>query len=144
MTDLVHPHAAQPVHARIEMGHWIVQCGTQYCRDALRMAYGDGFLCPSCGIAQDVIWPAPDEARKIRELLRARPDWATRNWLPHETSLDLMFENVAHGITHATTPELGAAASRLVLDVSGDGQPVVQLLDEPVVIDAHPALAIGA
>lgn len=134
MTALVHPHAAAPVHARIEIGHWVVQCGTLYCRDALRMKYGDGFLCPSCGVAQDVIWPDPDTALKIRELLRYRPDWATRNWLPGEDLNWLLTENLVHGIDHSTSPEVGAAESRLMLDATGDNVRLV-LLDEPITID---------
>ena len=141
---LVHPHAEKPVHARIEVGHWVVECGTKFCRDALRMEYGTGFLCPTCGIAQDVIWPSPADVQRIVALLAARPDPMTRNWLPGETVQHLLVENLAHGIDHASYPELGAAASRIVLDASGDGPPALRILDEPAVIDANPALEIGA
>lgn len=142
LTELVHPHAAAPIYARIEIGHWLAQCGTRYCRDALRLEYGTGYLCPSCGVAQDVIWPTPDDARRIVALLGYRPDWATRNWLPGESVTDLMMENFQHGIEHATRPELGAAASILVLDASS-GRPTLRVLDEPLIIDAAPQLAIG-
>lgn len=142
---LVHPHGAKPIWARIEIGHWLAECGTPYCRAALRLEYGTGYLCPDCGVAYHVIWPEPDEARRIIALLAARPDWATRNWLPElgETAETLVIENLAHGIDHAIYPEVGAAASRLVLDATGDGPVRLRVLDEPMIIDAAPRAGIG-
>lgn len=137
MTSLIHPHAVAPIYARVEIGHWLAQCGTPYCRDALRLAYGSGFLCPTCGVAQDVIWPTPADAHRIVELLRYRPDWATRNWLPNESPTYLLTENLAHGIDHASAPEIGAARSRLVLDATGADVRLL-VLDEPLTIDAAP------
>jgi hypothetical protein len=143
VTDLVHPHALAPIRARIELGHWLAECGppVSFCRVGWQMEYGTpGFVCPGCGVAREVVWPSPADARRIVELLRYRPDWVNRNWLPHESVMDLLAENVLHHIEHATTPELGAAASTLWLD----GNAQLHVLDEPLVIDAAPRLAIGA
>lgn len=139
MTALLHVTAPAAVHARIELGHWLAECGTPYCRNALRLEYGEGFLCPACGLAYDVIWPAPGMARQIVALLGYRPDWVNRNWLPHESVMDLLAENMLHGVDHATSPELGASASTLYLDDNAQ----LHVLDEPLVIDAAPRLAIG-
>jgi hypothetical protein len=136
----VHPSAPAAIHARIELGHWLAECGTPYCRDALRLEYGSGFLCPSCGVAWDVIWPDPATARQIIALLAYRPDWVNRNWLPHESVAALLLENLTHGVPHTTSPELGAASSRLWLDTDLN----LHVLDEPLVIDAAPRLEIGA
>jgi hypothetical protein len=140
MTALIHMTARATIEARIELGHWLAECGTPYCRDALRLEYGAGFLCPTCGIAQDVVWPAPADARRIVALLGYRPDWVNRNWLPHESVMDLLGENVLHGIEHATSPELGASASTLWLDDNAQ----LHVLDEPLVIDAAQRPEIGA
>jgi hypothetical protein len=130
-------------YARANWGRWVADCSRPFCLNAHKVAPGvGGMICDECGHATEIRWPA--DTALIEELLLARPEPHTRNWHPGETALDLMFENVAHGIAHSTTPELGAAASRLVLDTAGDGDPVVRLLDEPLVIDAHPSLAIGA
>lgn len=142
MTSLVRPHAPEPLKARIEGGHWLAECGppVSYCRIGWRMEYGtSGFICPGCGMARDVIWPPVADARRIVELLRYRPDWVNRNWLPHETPMDLLGENLLHGIEHTTSPELGASASTLWLDDNAQ----LHVLDEPLVIDAAPRLAIG-
>lgn len=140
---LVHPHGAAPIKARIEIGHWLAECGTAYCRTALRLDYGSGFLCPRCGVAFDVVWPDADTVRGVVAMLAARPDWATRNWLPGESVEYLMIENLAHGIDHAVYPEVGAAASRIVLDASGDGPVDIRILDDPMIIDAAPRARIG-
>lgn len=139
MTALIHMSARATIRARIELGHWLAECGTPYCRNALHLEYGAGFLCGECGVAYDVLWPTPEIARRIIALLSYRPDWVNRNWLPHESVMDLLAENMLHGIEHATTPELGAAASRLWLDDNAQ----LHVLDEPLVIDAAPRLAIG-
>lgn len=130
-------------YARANWGRWVVDCPRPYCRDALTMPPGTpGMICPSCGTRSDVVWPA--DAALIQELLLARPDVATRSWEPGETATGLLAENLAHGITHATRPELDAAASRLILDAGGD-TPRLRLLDVPLVIDACPMpAAIGA
>jgi hypothetical protein len=140
MTALVHLAAPNAIEARIELGHWLAECGTPYCRNALRLEYGAGFLCGDCGLAYDVLWPAPADARQIVALLGYRPDWVNRNWLPSETVLDLLMENLIHGVKHTTSPELGAAASTFWLDTSAN----LHVLDEPLVLDAAQPLAIGA
>lgn len=139
MTALIRMTAPAAINARIELGHWLAECGTPYCRNADRLEYGAGFLCAECGVAWDVVWPAPEVARQIVALLGYRPDWVNRNWLPHESVMDLLGENVLHGIEHTSTPELGASASTLWLDDNAQ----LHVLDEPLVIDAAPRLAIG-
>lgn len=143
---LVHPHGGT-IKARIYRGHWIADCGNPYCRTAMRLEYGSGYLCTgdedACGWAFDVDWPSLADARVIVALLLHRPDRETRHWFPHESAVDLAMENLVHGIPHATTPELGAARSQLVLDARTDDVRVV-LLDEPVTIEAAARPELGA
>lgn len=130
-------------YARANWGRWVADCSRPFCLNAHKVTPGAaGMICDECGHASEIRWPA--DTAVIEQLLLARPEPHTRNWHPGETTVDLMFENLAHGVSHATTPELGAAASRLVLDAAGDGPVGVRLLDEPLVIDAHPTLSIGA
>lgn len=124
-------------------GRWVVSCPTPYCRDALTLPPGSGFLCPACSVRADVVWPNPQTVELIEHILLMRPDVATRNWLPGETPVDLLAENLAHGLSPVVHPEVGASASRLVLDASGDGLIRVHLLDEVAVIDSADLLAIG-
>jgi hypothetical protein len=138
VSDLAVPGVA---YARVNWGRWLADCPAPYCRSALELQPGEqGMICWDCGAACDVVWPA--DTALITELLAARPDPITRNWEPAEPINHLLVENLAHGIGHASTPELGAAASRLVLDASGD-EVRLRLLDEPLIIDACPARAIG-
>ncbi len=147
---LIHPHGGV-VDAYINHGRWVADCGNPHCHNARALAYGESFLCvdelagDACGFAFDVAWPPLEEAERICAVLAYRPDRATRNWLPDETVTMLLIENMAHGIRHASSPEIGGAATQLVLDASGDGPPTVRVLDRPVVVDAAPEVhEIGA
>lgn len=143
---LIHPHGGT-VAAYINHGRWVADCGNPHCHNARALAYGQNFLCvddvhgDACGFAFDVRWPAPEEATRICAILAYRPDRSTRNWLPGESATVLLIENLAHGIRHANTPEVGGAASHLVLDASGDGPVVVRVSETPVLVDAAPEVA---
>jgi hypothetical protein len=133
-------------YAYANHGRWVVECVQRrpfVCRDALQMRPGDDlFICPTCGTYAEIVWP--HDWALIEELLNARPDPATRNWEPGETTTWLLTENLAHGVEHAVAPELGAASSRLVLDASGAGPVSIRLLDEMLTIDAAVRPEIGA
>jgi hypothetical protein len=138
---LIHPNAWQDPLPRVEWGHWVADCGNPHCHDAWRLhEYGQGWICPSCHCANFPAWPDMATCQRVMALLAYRPDPANRNWRPDlgETVEWLLQENLAHGIDHCTTPELGAAASLLVLDVPESGPPTLRVLDEPLVIDAAP------
>lgn len=135
------PALAGVGYAEANWGRWIVRCPARGCYSARQLNPGENFRCDDCGHGADVVWP-PDTAL-IEHLLILRPDVTTRNWLPGETANDLWLENLRHEVPLVRSPELGASASRLVLDASPDGQVRMRLLDEPLVLDSHPA-AIGA
>lgn len=131
MTVLMVPGVA---YARANAGRWVVDCPRQFCGSALKLNPGDGFRCWECGTSADVVWPADSAA--IEQALMLRPNPGNRNWVPGESVLDLLLENLRHGIALVTSPELGASASPFVLDVGSDGQPSVRLLDQPALIDS--------
>lgn len=137
---------AVPGVAYAEANHsrWIVRCPAPWCFSAMQVRPRDGFVCAGldgCGLVADVVWP--DDTAVIEELLGQRPHPATRNWLPGESTYDLLLENLRHGLSPVVHPELGASASRILVDGS-DGQVRVRLLDEPRVIDTAPRPEIGA
>jgi hypothetical protein len=134
------PALAGIAYAEANWGRWIVRCPARGCYSARQLNPGEGFRCDDCGHLADVIWPA--DTALIEHLLILRPDVTTRNWVSGETTDDLWLENIRHGVPLVAHPELGASASRLVLDTAG-GQVRLRLLDEPLVIDSHP-VAIGA
>ncbi len=141
---LIHPHGGV-INAYINHGKWVADCGNPHCHNARALDYGQDFICidevhgDACGFAFDVAWPPPEEATRICAVLAYRPDRATRNWRPDETVTMLLIENMAHGIRHAHSPEVGAAATQLVLDASGDGPVQVRVTEDPIVVDAAPA-----
>lgn len=124
-------------------GSWIADCVTRYCGSALLVTRGDVFDCGNCGRRYPIAWPTEAAQAEIEAILALRPDPRTRNWNPGETPVDLLMENLVHGVPVVSHPELGASASRLVLDLSGD-TPRVRILDSALVIDSNPQLAIGA
>lgn len=128
-------------YARVNASRWIVDCPNRFCGSAAQLRPGDGFFCAECGTAADVVWPASTDA--IEAALMLRPHWKNRNWEPGETVLDLLLENIRHGIPIVTHPELGASASRFVLEVAEDGTHGVRLLEQSALIDSAP-LPIGA
>jgi hypothetical protein len=136
---LIHRHHGA-VSAYINHGRWVADCGYEHCRNALQLEYGDpGFLClgsGGCGRAFDVVWPSPEMARTIVGILVHRPAVYTRNWLPGETLTELMIENITHGVEHCSTPEVGAASSRLVIESTEDTAMRIVIHDSPIVIDA--------
>jgi len=50
---------------------------------------------------------------------------------------------MAHGLNSATTPEVGAARSDLVLEIPDVGDPRVVVLEQPVTIAAAEPQQIG-
>lgn len=91
------PTAASPVLTPIvNHGKWIVMCPS--CPSANRASRIDPkFMCCECwneqtgGAWLPVAFPA--DADQIEEVLMARPDRHTRNWLPGETVDSLAREN---------------------------------------------------
>ena len=146
MGQLIHADAGLVTTARIEYGHWLADCPNPHCDSAMRLEYGSGYVCDGlggCGQAAAVDWPAPADAQAIVRLLALRPAARNRNWLPHETPAILAFENMAHGLNSATTPEVGAARSDLVLEIPDVGDPRVVVLEQPVTIAAAEPRQIG-
>jgi hypothetical protein len=89
-----------PVYAEIWRSMWVAQCPD--CPEAIIVEPGEPFWCPNCcnaangGYARPLIFP--DNRTAIEELLLARPNPETRNWLEHETLDMLRAENLEHGI----------------------------------------------
>ena len=80
------------------LGHPAPSAFDQYGRPVERWACE---LCSNSAAGQriaDVIWPEPRYARDIYQVLNARPDPETRNWVPGETIGDLLAENVTNGV----------------------------------------------
>jgi hypothetical protein len=88
---------------------------------------GDTFYCRiefgGCGLTCPADWP-PNVA-DIEALVMPRPVPATRNWLPGETMLDLLAENIEHGIV--PTAALEGGPTRKLLEIIGDEVTVGQL-----------------
>lgn len=89
------------LEARANHGRWIVECPD--CNDAQFACPDDRrFMCGNCanavvgGFWRPVVWPK--DRAKVEELLMARPDPTTRNWLPHETVAQLKAENKERGL----------------------------------------------
>jgi hypothetical protein len=89
----------------VNWGRWVANCPAPDCSNAEHYGVDGGypgglgrevFRCSYCGLLCPVQWP-PLTA-DIERLLVMRPVPATRNWLPGETLLDLMVENLRHGI----------------------------------------------
>jgi hypothetical protein len=90
-------------------GWWVAMCPMPYCDHAEYFGVSDRgevggltpdyMMCPVCTKAWPVKWPAPELREGVEQLLSDRPDVTNRNWLPHETLADLMWENTIHGIT---------------------------------------------
>lgn len=102
-----------PLVAEIREGLWIARCSCRT-RVTARNAAGPGGVvwldnpviwCPRCrnnivgGMWRRVILPADIET--IEQVLLARPDVQTRNWLPAESVDDLVQENTDHGLEAA-------------------------------------------
>jgi hypothetical protein len=91
-------------------GRWKADCPRPYCGNAeafgLDMLGNPGGLTVSsfrcreeyggCGLRCAALWPT--NRRDIEWVLMQREMPSTRNWIPGEQILDLMQENIAHGI----------------------------------------------
>jgi len=119
-------------YAEVNWSRPIVRCPSPHCRSALQMRpYEPTFRCWECGTGADVVWP-PD-LEDIARILMMRPNPWQRSWLPGETLMDLLRENIVLGVPLVTSPEIGAGESRLILDLAGD-DPDVRVLSEPLQI----------
>ena len=112
--ELVRPGT---VFARAYHSQWIVDCPDQVdCGSALRMRPGEvEFRCWDCGAEAEVVWPPNRE--DIETMLLMRPHRRNRNWNPGESLHDLMYENLAHGISPPVTQEL---LGKPVFAIAGD------------------------
>ena len=97
------------INAVVNASRWIVKCPycdgsmfadladpINFCVDCCNQGNGGGPGVP--GYSFRVIFPPDPQLKEIEASLLARPDPRTRNWYPHETSGDLLRENIAHGI----------------------------------------------
>lgn len=83
--------------ARINWGRPVVDCPSPHCTSALMLPAGTPVTqCWDCGACGAVVWPA--NLDDIALVLAQRPDDKTRNWEPGETLMDLVNENLLHGI----------------------------------------------
>lgn len=93
---------------RVNRGRWIVDCPNEECHWAyeavaptgaaryLHRCVGEPWKGPAgrgCGTMIELVWPSPDEAEQIVDVLSRRNLVQTRNWSPEETVDALMREN---------------------------------------------------
>ena len=127
-------------YARVCWGRWVADCPRDGCTQAEHFGVdpatrhvgglgGKVFRCGTegtachcgvagpagCGLVCAVVWPENVEA--IEKLLALRPAEQTRNWTPGEDLVDLMAENVAHGVggPAAGQVEAGYRGGRLLM-----------------------------
>jgi len=148
------PIAPGAGYAEVNWGRWIIRCGRPLCRSALTLgpditlddgtirrgvAWGDRAVrCWDCDfVTGPIAWPRDPGA--IEMLLRARPDVATRSWLPGETLLDLLAENASHGLVDADSPALAGRAPLMV--VAGERMVGGTLIHALPAIDSRRVLA---
>lgn len=93
------------VFARINHGRWLADCPAPYCAGAEVVCTHDTrFFCESCGMDSfngcyaEVIFPKGRLFKEIERMLLLRGWEKTRNWEPHETTIDLFAQNAEHGI----------------------------------------------
>ena len=89
------------VKAEVNHGHWIVRC--PWCRGAEEAAPGEPiFYCMSCGNSGNggnvAIVDFPTDRILIEKVLLGRVAIENRNWLPSETVVDLLQENITHEV----------------------------------------------
>lgn len=98
--------------ATVYMNHglWVAQCPVPGCMNAEKFGRcqdgtvggltGQAFRCRveygGCGITCPADWPA--NIADIETLVLARPFAVNRNWLPGEDLVDLLGENITHGV----------------------------------------------
>lgn len=125
-------------YARVCWGRWVADCPRDGCTQAEHFGadpitrhvgglIGTVFRCgtegtvcncgaavPSgCGLTCAVVWP--DNIAEIEKLLALRPAEQTRNWNPGEDLVDLMADNVAHGVGAPAQVEVGHPGGRLLM-----------------------------
>lgn len=107
-SGLIGFHAGETL-ARFNWGRWVVDCASLFCTSALTLPPGASAMqCHDCGrITDPILWP--DQPGPIEAILSQRPDVRTRNWEPGETLLDLIKENVQHGLIPDHVLENGGA-----------------------------------
>jgi len=92
---------ADPLPARVYEGQWIVDCPDCSGADFVWVATALT-MCGSCGNREvRRKWrrvAVPENRKGIERALLARPDPATRNWLPGETLSVLVSENGRAGL----------------------------------------------
>ena len=105
--------------ARINWSRIVVDCPRAWCTSALSLPPGwDVFQCWDCHWRAPIVWPA--DLAGIVSVLALRPDPKTRNWEPGESILDLVRENIEHGILPDLDElEKANAAGPLILEQDG-------------------------
>lgn len=113
------PVPAGVAYAEANRERWVVRCPNPHCDNALALPrYHPTFTCwgpESCGVSADVVWPPNVE--DIERVLMMRPARRNRNWLPGEDLLDLVRENLEHGIP---VGDPDALTPGVVLQLTGD------------------------
>ena len=116
--------------AFLNHGRWCALCPRAGCSNAEQRGRCDDettggldaeqFYCRvshgGCGLTCAVDWPY--RIAEIEALVMARPIPATRNWRPGEDLLDLLGENIEHGIV--PTGAIEGGPSRALLAIVGD------------------------
>lgn len=102
--------------ARINWSRIVVDCPRPQCTSALTLPPGwQWFECLDCGWSASIVWP-PNLA-DIVAVLALRPDPITRNWDVGQTVMELVAENLAHGLApDRSALEVAHAAGPLVLE----------------------------
>lgn len=113
------------VQARVNHGRWVGSCCCCSFTDLVAIT-DPRFICraPRCqgggvngadGAAQRLVLPPPVQIMQIEALLELRPRLELRNWLPGETPVDLLVQNIALGFDSSPT-KLGRIVAQLVPD----------------------------
>ena len=97
-TEMPRGEAESPVIvAAVNHGRWVAEC--PWCRDAQRVDLSDPwFYCVACGNAENGhLWvpvKLPAALKAIEHALLERSHEENRNWLPHETVVDLLAQTL--------------------------------------------------
>lgn len=108
-------------------GQWVANCPREGCYNVEKRGRCDDgndggldakqFHCRTsyggCGLTCAVEWPY--RITEIETLVLARPVPSTRNWKPGEDLLDLLGENIAHGVVPTSALEGGPSRSLLAI-----------------------------
>lgn len=130
MTDLVRV-GCHVVEAHANWGAWAAKCDRCPWGGRLQR-FTPSFECPFCGLFNEVIWPSEEMVKGVERLLMMRPDPSTRNWWPHETLHDLMWQNAEHGVLDSYKPlfdEVKPGTALFILDdysIRTDGLPMLK------------------